>query len=113
MYKKSKRCNPYNYDGVQRTNHLLSDLLPNTTQGLSSEKSAQEELLSLTWLELIGKNFAAQCIFCGFQNGYVRVKIVDQALYSLLKTYEKPRLLDGLRKKLPSLFIKDLILEIG
>lgn len=104
---------PKNYDGSQVTTRRIGDLLINALSKLNQSYQARPDLLLAAWPDVIGSKFAAMTEAVSFQDGVLHVKVKNSTLYSLLNQNDKPRLLNILRKRFPSMLIKTIVFRMG
>lgn len=107
-YRKSK-----NYDGTQITTHKVTDLLPRVLTQIHNVYQDRPDLILACWPEVIGPKLASMTQAVSFQDGILTVKVKNSTLYSLLSQHDKPRILNALRQKFPSIGIKNIVFRIG
>jgi hypothetical protein len=112
MLKSLKRT-PKNYDGTEPTGKQLNQLLSNVLNKINEVYKERPDLILAFWPELIGDKLAPMAQAVSFQEGILVVKVKNSTLHSLLMQHEKTRLLMSLRKKFPSVTIRNIIFRIG
>lgn len=66
-----------------------------------------------SWPLIIGSKLASMTKVVSFDKGVLTVKVTSSTLYSLLSTYEKPKLLKQLQEKFSEEVIQNIIFKIG
>jgi len=97
------------------TNRLAGDLLQGALCSLEKKVNTDGrggELICSSWAELIGHKLSSMAEPLSFEQGLLVVNVKNSTLYSLLETYEKPKLLERLRRRFPTLTIKSLIFRL-
>ncbi len=112
MTKRGSRT-PRNYDGVEPTGHRVTDVLPKVLKRIGSVYQERPDLIFAAWPEIIGAQLAPMTQPVTFEEGILTVKVKNSTLYSLLKTKERPRILNSLRQKFPRTEIKNILFRIG
>ena len=85
------------------TNKDLRDLLPAFLVKISPEKRRGKEEVFKAWFAIIGEEFSGYTKPVFYEKGVLTVRVQTSTLYHLFCTYEKPRLLQEMRKKIPTL----------
>lgn len=104
---------PKNYDGTKPTNKLLSPLLDSALSQIGMSFKERPDLILAAWPEIMGAKLAPMTQAVSFDEGVLTVKVKNSTLHSLLSIQEKPRLLQSLREKFPSVTIRNIIFRIG
>lgn len=104
---------PKNYSGTKPTARQIQFLLPEVLQSMSNTFKEGGELIMGVWPEVIGEKLASMTQAVSFERGVLRVKVKNATLHSLLKEHEKWPLLAELKKRFPTLTIKDIVFYIG
>lgn len=94
-------------------NKHLKDLLPQALKGLNGIYQLNPSQVLQAWPDVIGEKLAPMTEAISFQEGVLKVHVKNATLYSLLVKHEKGKVLDQLRKKLPSVEIRNIIFRIG
>ena len=110
---KGKRESMIKGDGSGLTNKHLSDLLPKVLGNIGALHRDRPDLIMVAWPEVIGQKHASMTKAISFDKGVLSVKVSNSTLYSLLIQHERGRLLKALRKKFPSVEIKNIQFRIG
>lgn len=108
LHRKSK-----NYDGTEITTHKFTDLLPRVLTQIHHAYQDRPDLILACWPEVIGQKLASMTQAVSFHEGVLIVKVKNSTLYSLLSQQDKPRILNRLREKFPSVMIKNIFFRIG
>jgi hypothetical protein len=104
---------PKNYDGVSKTTKEISQVLPQILQKLSKSVEQKADLIIAVWPELIGERLSPMTQAISFIEGVLTVKVKNSSLYSLLAQHEKPKLIQVLRTRFPSVIIRNIIFRLG
>jgi hypothetical protein len=64
--------------------------------------------LDRAWREVAGEQAGAGTVVKGFRAGTLHVQVDSPARRWELESFHRPRLLEGLREKLPRLYLKEL-----
>ena len=104
---------PKNYSGTKPTARHIQNLLPELLQSMSDTFKEGGELIMEVWPDVVGEKLAPMTQATGFERGVLRVKVKNATLHSLLKEHEKWPLLSELKKRFPTLTIKDIVFYIG
>ncbi|MCI0382071.1 MAG: DUF721 domain-containing protein [Chlamydiae bacterium] len=95
------------------TGKHISDLIPNYLKQIERKSLDRPDLIMAAWPAIIGKEFAPMTRVISFDQGILAIKVKNSSLYSLLSGQERGKLLDALRKKFPSVEIKNIRFSIG
>ncbi len=95
------------------TNKQLVDLLPKMLSSIGAKHHDRPDLIIAAWPQIIGEKLASMTKAVSFDNGILFVKVSNSTLYSVLSQHERGRLLKSLRKKFPSIEIKNICFRIG
>jgi hypothetical protein len=112
MAKKLKRT-PRNYDDVNPTTKVLSELLPDWMANANFRFQDRPDLILLAWAEIIGEKLSPMTQAVSFVDGILTVRVKNSSLYGLLVQHEKGRLLGLLRDKFPSVKIQNIVFRLG
>lgn len=112
MAKKLRRT-PRGYDDVDPTGKELSQLLPEWLSAISARFQDKPDQVLLAWKEVIGEKLAPMTQAVSFIDGILTVKVRNSSLYSLLVQHEKGKLLEQLRKKVPSVDVRNITFRLG
>jgi hypothetical protein len=104
---------PRYYDGIEPTSREIKKLLPSLLGKIGCQQALRPDLILAAWPEVIGPRLAPYTEAVSFQDGFLKVRVKNSTLYSLLAQHEKKRLLKSLQEKFPSVTIKNLIFRIG
>jgi hypothetical protein len=104
---------PKNYEGTKPTGRLLSPLLSSALSQIGESYKDRPDLIIAAWPEIMGSKLAPMTQALSFEEGVLTVKVKNSTLHSLLSLHEKPRLLQSLREKFPSVTIRNIIFRIG
>lgn len=110
---RTSRRNPKNYDGTALTTHRMNDLLSNLLSKIGELYEARPDLILTVWPEVIGQKLALMTQAVSFTEGVLVVKVSNSTLHNLLTQYEKPRILNDLRRRFPRIEIKNIVFRIG
>lgn len=110
---KVNRRTPKNYDGTALTTHKMNDLLSNILSKIGESYEARPDLILTVWPEVIGQKLALMTQAVSFNEGVLIVKVTNSTLHNLLSQYEKPRILNDLRRRFPRIEIKNIVFRIG
>lgn len=91
----------------------MTDLLPRVLAKIGEVYQQRADLILAMWPDIIGAKLATMTQAVSFTDGILVVKVKNSTLHSLLSQYEKLRLLNLLRKKFPSVEIKNIYFRIG
>lgn len=112
MAKRGSRT-PRNYDGIEPTSRRVTDVLPRVLQRIGAVYKERPDLIFAAWPEIVGAKIAPMTEAVSFEEGILTVRVKNSTLYSLLRTRERPRLLNSLRQKFPRTEIKTIVFRIG
>jgi hypothetical protein len=98
---------------IQSTHRHIKDLLPPLLESLSEKMEQKPDLVMAAWPEIVGKRIAAMTKAVSYESGVLRVLVNNSTLYSLLVEHEKVRLLGKLKKRFPSLPIRNIFFKVG
>ncbi|MBP9840861.1 MAG: DUF721 domain-containing protein [Simkaniaceae bacterium] len=104
---------PKNYSGTKPTARHIQQLIPEVLQSMSSTFKEGGELIMGAWVEVVGEKLAPMTAATSFERGVLRVKVKNATLLSLLREHEKGALLSELKRRFPTLTIKDIVFYIG
>ena len=104
---------PRNYSGTEITNQQVKDLLPEILNSLSKKVEEKPIAVISAWPSLVGERIAAMTKAVSFESGVLKVLVKNSTLYSLLFQHERERLINELRKKFPTLKIRNILFKIG
>jgi Dna[CI] antecedent DciA-like protein len=107
-YRTSKK-----YDGIQCTNHRLTDLLPHVLAKIGKIHDQSGDLVLAMWPDIIGAKLSGMTEAVSFLEGVLVVRVKNSTLHSLLSQYEKMRLLKLLKQKFPHVEFKNISFRIG
>lgn len=100
-------------DSTRVTTHRFGDVLAQFLAQLAQQQERYGEQILLAWPELIGKQLSPMTRAISFIDGVLLVKVQNATLYSLLSQYERPKLLNALKKRFPHAEIRALLFRIG
>lgn len=103
---------PRNYDGKECTTRHLGHILPSILQKLETCYSDRPDLIVASWPAIVGINFSSMTHAKKFHEGILHVEVKNSSLYALLSQNEKPKLLQILRQKFPSVEIKSIYFKL-
>jgi hypothetical protein len=112
MAKKLRRT-PRGYDDVAPTGKELAQLLPEWLSSIEVRFQDRPDQVFLAWKEVIGEKLAPMTHAVSFIDGVLTVKVRNSSLYSLLVQHEKGKLLEQLRKKVPSVDVRNITFRLG
>lgn len=92
--------------------HIRSVLPKLLSQIAGSVEQGGEAVLAI-WPELVGPKIAPMTQAVSFVDGILTVKVRNSSLYSLLEVHEKKKLIQALRKRLPTLKIYNIVFRVG
>ncbi|MCB1119649.1 MAG: DUF721 domain-containing protein, partial [Chlamydiia bacterium] len=95
------------------TSHKLGDLLGGLLDRLQGPEWGNCRQVTEGWSEVVGPKVAPLTEVESFENGFLRVRVKNGTLLSLLAQYEKSRLLKELRRRFPKITIKTIQFFIG
>ncbi len=95
------------------TSKNLKSLLPSFLHEISKRQEERPDLILATWPSIIGSRLAPMTQAVSFSGGFLTVKVKNSSLLSLLAQHERPKLLKQLRKKFPSVTIRNIRFHIG
>ncbi len=107
MSKQIRRL-PKNYDGTQVTNKEVRSLLPSLLGQIGGAFKERGDLIIASWKDVIGPKLAEMTEATAFKEGILYVKVRNSTLYSLLSQHNKQQILTNLRKKFPTVEIKNI-----
>lgn len=110
---RANRRTPKNYDGTALTTHKMNDLLSALLSKIGDAYEARPDLIMALWPEVIGQKLALMTQVASFNEGVLVVKVSNSTLHNLLSQYEKPRILNDLRRRFPRIEIKNIVFRIG
>ncbi len=105
MRKKQGQC--------ETTNKQIKDLLPQVLNQIAALHRDRPDLIFEAWYEIIGEKLAPMTNPVAFERGILTIKVNNSSLYSLLVRYERVRLVECLRKKFPTVEIKNIYFRMG
>ncbi len=108
-----RRRTPKGYDGTAKTHHHLQEVLPGVLRGVNAAYKERPDLVMGAWQQVIGPSLSGMTEALHFQEGILTVKVKNSSLFSLLKQYERPRLLRKLRERFPQTVIKAIVFRAG
>jgi Dna[CI] antecedent, DciA len=94
-------------------NQHLKELLPSVLGKIGSAYQERPDLVLAAWPEIIGPKLAPMTEALSFVEGVLTVKVRHSTLYSLLRQYERDKLLRQLREKFPGTAIKRIAFRMG
>jgi hypothetical protein len=100
-------------EDLRLTNKQMKDLLPKVLGKIGAVHRDRPDLILAAWPHLIGEKLAPMTKAVQFESGILVVNVSNSTLYSLLAQHERKRLLTGLRKKFPSVEIKNIHFRMG
>jgi hypothetical protein len=100
-------------EGSSLTNKQSKDLLPKVLNSICAMHRDRPDLILAAWPEIIGEAQSSMTKAVSFEEGILVIKVSNSTLYSLLSQHEHRRLLKSLRKKFPSVEIKNIRFRIG
>jgi hypothetical protein len=95
------------------THKSIQRLLPGLLNGITEVYKDRPDLILAAWPQVIGEKLAPMTSAVSFEEGLLVVKVKNSTLYSLLSQHERGRLLQCLRKKFPSVVIRNIIFRMG
>jgi hypothetical protein len=104
---------PFEYYATKLTSKNMQDLLPNILEKIGKCQGNRGDLIMAVWPEIIGEKLSPMTQASSFEDGILTVKVKNQVLYSHLSQYEKPKLLDSLKKKFPKVEIRNIVFRIN
>lgn len=104
---------PKNYDGKLPTGRSIQKLLPKVLHQIEEIHSERPDLVMAFWPSLVGDRIALMTEVISFKKGILLVAVNNSSLLSLLVQCEKNRLLNTLKKRFPSVIIRDIMFRIG
>jgi predicted nucleic acid-binding Zn ribbon protein len=90
------------------TGKHIADLLPAFMEGLRHTAGTGIQEVLKAWPEIIGERLAPHARALFFAEGTLTVSVSNSALYSLLVSHEKRRLLKLLQARFPRVGVRDL-----
>ena len=84
----------------------LKRLIPGVLKGM--KPPGRLERVRAAWPEVVGPVAAARTRVLGFEEGRVRVEVASAPLKHDLQTFRRDEVLEGLKKRLPDLRIRDV-----
>lgn len=97
----------------KRTLHHIQNLLPKILNQIGKIYHDRPDLILASWPDVIGPKLSSMTQALSFSEGVLLVLVKNSTLYSLISTYEKPRLLKNLREKFPGTTIKSIRFRLG
>ncbi len=107
------RRTPKNYDGINLTGREMRDLLPDVLAKIGSQVKQRPDLVLLAWPEIVGAKLSPMTQAVSFIDGVLTVKVKNSSLYSLLSQHERPKLLQTLQNRFPSIAIRNILFRMG
>jgi hypothetical protein len=104
---------PKNYSGTKPTARSLQQLIPEVLQSMSNTFKEGGQFIMEAWPEIVGEKLSPMTQATAFERGVLRVKVKNATLHSLLKEHEKSMLLSEVKKRFPTLIIRDIVFYIG
>ncbi len=104
---------PKNYRGNKPTGRKIGSILPNILGKLNKRYEEKGDLILKAWSEIVGERIAPMTQAVSFEEGNLKVKVKNSTLLSLLSEHEKKRLLILLRKKFPTITIRNIFFQLG
>ena len=104
---------PFEYYGTKLTSKKMEDLLPDILKKMEKCQGNRGDLIVAAWPDIVGEKLAPMTRAVSFENGTLMVNVKNQILYSQLSQYEKPRLVEALKRRFPKVEIKALIFRIA
>lgn len=112
MKGKFKRT-PRFYDGTEVTSRQLKEVIPFVLKKVKGAYGHRSEEILAAWPDVIGKRLAGMTSAESFYDGILRVRVKNSTLLSLLKQYEKSRIISQMRRQFPGVEIKTILFRIG
>lgn len=104
---------PRNYEGIIPTGKPIAELLPAILRKMGHAFEIRADLILAAWADVIGEKMAPMTQAVSFQEGILTVKVKNSTLLSLLTQHEKPRLLQSLREKFPTVKFMNINFRMG
>jgi len=95
------------------TNKLIHQVLPGLLGSIGEAHKERPDLILAAWSQVIGDKLAPMTKAVSFDKGVLTVKVKNSTLYSLLSQHERPKLLQCLRERFPSVSIRNIIFRMG
>ncbi|MEN9654293.1 MAG: hypothetical protein RL235_405 [Chlamydiota bacterium] len=105
-----KKRTPRNYDGNATTTKILKDLLPPMLVEMGRHSTDVSQPVFEAWGRLLGAERAALAEPIALTDGVLIVKVKSTMLHSVLKQYEKERLLRALQEQFP---VRNIAFRMG
>ncbi len=99
-------------DKTKSSARKLSDLLPEIMQVIEKNKRQNPTAVLAYWKEVIGKELFPMTKAVKLEKGILFVKVKSSTLFSLLKQYEKHKLLKKIQKKFTAKVVRDLSFKL-
>ena len=91
----------------------LQELLPGVLKGMQPRNRGQLEKVRKAWREVVGEAFAERARPTALSNGILSVEVTSSAVKYELATFKAEAVLEGLKKRLPGVFIRTIRYRLG
>ena len=100
---------PFEYYGTKLTSKKMEDLLPDILKKMEKCQGNRGDLIVAAWPDIVGEKLAPMTRAVSFENGILIINVKNQILYSQLSQYEKPRLVEALKRRFPKVEVKTIV----
>ena len=91
----------------------LQELLPGVLKGMQPPNRGQLARVRKAWSEVVGEAFAERARPTALANGVLSVDVTSAAVKYELTTFRSDAVLEGLKKRLPGVFLRTIRYRLG
>lgn len=91
----------------------LQELLPGVLKGMRPPNRGLLAKVKKAWAEVVGEAFAQRAHPTSLSNGVLSVEVTSSAVKYELTTFRAEAVLEGLRERLPGLFLRTIRYRLG
>lgn len=97
----------------QRVGKQIKDLLPRLLDRIGQKVHGHRDVVLAVWPEIVGAAIAPMARAVGFENGVLLVEVANSTLYSIVAVRDRARILQALRKALPTVQIRAIKVRLA
>jgi len=91
----------------------LRQILPSVLRGMGTRGGSRLSRVRAAWGEVVGPALAERTRVTAVAEGRIRVEVASAALKHDLAVFRREEILEGLRRRLPDLSLRDLSFRVG
>ena len=91
----------------------LQELLPGVLKGMQPRNKGQLVKVRKAWLEVVGEPVAKHARPTSLTNGILSVEVTSSAVKYELTTFRAEAVLEGLKQRLPGVFLRTIRYRLG